>query len=171
MCRVLLIGMMGSGKTTVGRLLARRLGWPYHDNDALLRQDEGMTARRILAAGGDADLLAAEVGALRRALEAPLPCVVGVAGRVILDAGARRAIEAGIGVWLRVRPETIRDRAAGASHRPWPAGDPMDWIRTTLAVRQPLYASVADLTLDADTTSPTELVEAIAVHLADRGCR
>ena len=161
---------MGSGKSTVGLLLAARLGWAYHDNDAILLAQEGMTARQIVAERGDASLLAAEVGALRRAVAEPPPCVIGVAARAILDPGARQLMSAGIATWLRVTPETIHERAAGAAHRPWPDVDPIEWIRTAVAERNPLYASVADLTVDADMATPPELADEITAHLLRRGC-
>lgn len=163
--------MMGSGKSTVGRLLAERLSWPYHDNDLLLIDGEGLTARQLLAERGDAGLLAAEVSTLERALALPAPAVVGVAARAILDPAARDALRAaGIVAWLRVAPETVRQRAAGASHRPWPDDDPLPWLRAAVRERDPLYASVADLTLDADARVPEDLAGAIADEAAARGC-
>lgn len=163
--------MMGSGKSTVGRLLAERLEWPYHDNDLLLVNGEGQTARQLLAARGDAGLLAAEVGALRRALALPVPNIVGVAARAILDPQTREALrDAGLVAWLRVTPETVRQRAVGAAHRPWPADDPLPWLRAAVRERDPLYASVADLALDADAHAPELLGDAIAAAVTDRGC-
>src|SRR5688500_5317320 len=109
--------MMGSGKTTVGKLLARRTGWPLHDNDELVVRLFDATPRQILASGGEAKLRSAESEALAMGLEAPAPCIVGAAGGTILDEGNRRQLRgAGVVVWLRVTPAAIGERAMGAAH-------------------------------------------------------
>ena len=77
--------MMGSGKTTVGGILAERLGWPFHDNDAMLRQLFAATPRELMTAGGEAAMLSAELTALSAALAMPPPAVVAAAGGTILD--------------------------------------------------------------------------------------
>lgn len=165
--------MMGSGKSTVGRLVAGRTGWAYRDNDDLLLAMTGRTPREILAEGDEARLLAAEVRAFEQGVAAPPPSILGVSGRAILDAGARSRLKrSGLVVWLRTTPETIHARALGAPHRPWPDPDRMRWIRAAVRTRDPLYASVADLTLDADATPPEQLADAIEARLhALDGCR
>ncbi|MDP8905802.1 MAG: serine transporter, partial [Chloroflexota bacterium] len=123
-CRVVLVGMMGSGKTTVGRLLAAATGWPYHDNDELLRRRFGLTARELLDREGELGLRAAESAALFVGLAAPEPAIVGSAAGTILDAPARQAMgERGFVVWLRARADTLAGRAAGGWHRPWLGDD------------------------------------------------
>src|SRR5687767_8345245 len=89
-CRVILIGMMGSGKTTVGQLLSSATGWPYVDNDALVGQSHRRTSREILAAEGKEKLREAEAGALVLGLDLPPPVILGVAAGTILDAANRR---------------------------------------------------------------------------------
>src|SRR5687767_8380329 len=89
--RVVLVGMMGSGKTTIGRLLAERTGWPYFDNDELLGRGFKMTARG-LATKGEPGLRQAESDALRLGLECEPPCIVGAAAGTILDAENRRRL-------------------------------------------------------------------------------
>ena len=78
-CRVLLIGMMGSGKSTIGRLLSEATGWRYMDNDELVRRSSGATARQILADRGEAEMREAESGALALGIATPAPVVIGVA--------------------------------------------------------------------------------------------
>ena len=157
--------MMGSGKTTVGSLLAQRTGWPFHDNDALLREHFGATPREILAAGNEASLLAAEVDALRAGLRRPAPSIVGAAGGTIVDAVAREAMTlAGTPIWLRITPDTIFRRSAAGEHRPWPDADREAWIARALQQRSALYAAVAYLTLDADQRSPSDLADVILAH-------
>jgi shikimate kinase len=165
--------MMGSGKSTVGELLSRRTGWPHHDNDQLLQTLFGATPREILAAGDAASLLAAEVDALRAGLTPPPPSIVSAAGGTIVDAAAREALaDSGLVVWLRVDAATIHERAAVGEHRPWPNPDRMGWIRDALARREPLYTSVARLTLDTDRALPSQLADQILAHLERSGlCR
>jgi|SRR5919108_1577344 shikimate kinase len=172
-CRVVLIGMMGSGKTSVGRLLAERTGWPLLDNDDLLRQLYDATPRQILARIGEAELLAAEVNALRTGLGSRAPAIVTGAAGTIVDPEALEALRAAaLTVWLRVGVETVRRRAAGGRHRPWPNADRLAWIREAIGVRDPLYASVADLTLDADSGTPDELADRIMQRIeATDACR
>jgi shikimate kinase len=162
--------MMGSGKSTVGKLLAERTGWPFHDNDALLRELFDATPRQILAAGDEASLTAAEVRALTAGLERPPPAIVGVAGGTIVDGTARDAmVRSGIPIWLRVRPDTILRRSAGGEHRPWPDADRAAWIDRAVAQRHALYASVAELTLDADVAKPSLLADRILAHARASG--
>ena len=158
--------MMGSGKSTVGRLLSRRTGWPLHDNDELVMQLFDATPRQILASDGEAKLRAAESEALAMGLEAPAPCIVGAAGGTILDEANRRQLrDAGIVVWLRVRPEIVAKRATGAEHRPWLDTGGEEWIRDAIEQRNPLYASVASVTVEADGRAPAKIATEILDHL------
>ena len=167
--RVLLVGMMGSGKTSVGRALAARTGWPYVDNDALVERAAGRTAKELLAAGGEAALRSAEADALVAGLEIPPPAVVAVAGGAILDDELRgRLADGGFVVWLRAPAAVLAERAAGGTHRPWLDGDPPRWFVSTSEVRDPLYAAVADLEVDTSTTDPEAAVDQIIDALATR---
>ena len=158
--------MMGCGKTTVGEILAERLGWPLHDNDAMLRQMFDGTPRSLLEAGGEAAMHAAELAALSAALAMPAPSVVTAAGATVRDTGARTDLrDAGLVVWLRIRPETIMARSARGDHRPWPDADRARWISHALDERESLYDEVADLVLDADRASPASLADRILREL------
>jgi shikimate kinase len=160
--RIILVGMMGSGKTTVGALLAGRLGWPFHDNDAVLRQLFNATPRELLESGGEEAMRAAELTALSAALAMPPPSVVAAAGGTILDPGARSDLaDASLVVWLRIGAETAGARTGGDDHRPWPDADRPGWIARALEERRDLYAEVADIALDADDASPDALADRI----------
>jgi shikimate kinase len=159
--RVVLVGMMGSGKTTIGRLLAERTGWPFHDNDELLQRHFGLTPHQLVARRGESRMRAAEAEALALGLNEPAPCIVGAPAGTITDERLRERLADEMVVWLRARPETLAARAVGAAHRPWLAGDPLAWMRQTATARGPLYGSVADLTVDVDEISPEQVTDEI----------
>ncbi|MGI8872649.1 MAG: shikimate kinase [Candidatus Limnocylindria bacterium] len=163
-CRLILVGMMGSGKTTIGRLLSERIGWPYLDNDELLRRLVAATPRQIAARSGEERLRRSEAAALRLGLEQPPPCIIGAAAGTILDPASRRAIQAcGLVVWLRATSTTLQQRAAGAAHRPWLDSHAAAWTRRAVEERYPLYGAVADHVVDVDRTA----AEAAAVEIGE----
>ena len=161
--------MMGSGKSTIGRLVSEETGWPLYDNDDLLMSLHGMTARELLSARGEEAMRAAEDAALAHGLNRPSPHVVDAAAGTILSAESRAALREPVVIWLRALPETLFRRAAGAEHRPWLA-DGETWMRETSALRDPLYASVADIVIDTDGRTPTDVADA-AIEAIKRLCR
>lgn len=165
-CRVVLIGMMGSGKSTIGRLLSESTGWPYLDNDELLATAEGKTARELLDEGGTARLRAAEDAALNLGLQSDAPCIVGVAGGTILSETSRAALGEQLVVYLRTAPGTLFERAQGATHRPW-LDRGQDWFEAALEERNPLYESVADLIVDTDNADGPAIARQIHDWLRD----
>jgi shikimate kinase len=159
--RVFLTGLMGSGKSTVGRALSRRTGWPYVDNDQLVRDATGRSAPEVEAEGGVEALHAAESEGFRRSLALEPPVIVGVAGWIVTDAGLRERMRtAGWVVWLRATPETLRIRSGTGKGRRADATS-AEWIRHVAAERGPLFASIADLTVDVDRRRPREVVDRI----------
>ena len=160
--RILLIGMMGSGKSSVGRALSRRTGWPFVDNDTLVERVTGMTARQLLEERGAEAMREAEAGALVVGSRLEPPAIVAVAAGTILDADQRALIaDSGFVAWLRAPASVLADRAVGAAHRPWLEDDPLGWFERAEAERDPLYASVADVEVDTAVTPPAEAAEAI----------
>ena len=159
--RLVLIGMMGSGKSSVGRALSGRTGWPFVDNDALVERVTGMTARQLLEERGAGAMRRAEADALVAGIRLAPPVVVAVAAGTILDAGLRALIAgAGFVAWLRAPAPVLAARAVGAAHRPWLDDDPLGWFERAAAERDPLYASVADVEVDTATASPSQAAEA-----------
>ena len=165
-CRVVLIGMMGSGKSTVGRELAARTGWALHDNDALLERIAGRTARDLFEAHGEAVLREVEAAALALGLAQPPACIVTAAAGVILKESLRVALAAETVVWLRADPATLFRRATGGDHRPW-LDHGQDWFATTAAARGPLYESVSDLIVDVDDATPAMVASEIHLWLSN----
>lgn len=168
-CRVVLIGMMGSGKSTIGTLLSSRTGWPYHDNDALVARLRGETARELLAGSGEDELRRTEAEALRLGLAQPAPCVLGAAAGTILDSQARRDMSEGaLVIWLDASPQTLARRARNSLHRPWLGTDAEGWMRRTLAERAALYKSVAHLIVNTQRRRPASIVTEIIDWLGDQ---
>lgn len=161
--RIVLVGMMGAGKSTVGRELAERLGWPLLDNDALVRETMGRGGSEIFRSGGETALHEAEREALVAAIRRPAPAVITAAASVVDDPRLRSMLpHAGIVIWLRATVETIVDRidaTAGAARRS-DAGD-VAWLHKRAAQRAPLYAEVAEATIDVDGRAVDEIVAAI----------
>jgi shikimate kinase len=163
--RIFLIGLMGSGKTTIGRRLAARTGWPYVDNDALVQEVAGRTAPEIEDEGGIAALHEAELAAFEHALTILPPVIIGVAGFVVMEPELRaRMREAGTVVWLRARPETLRTRIGAGSGRRDDATS-LDWIRDVVKERSPTFDDAADITIDVDRLRPRLVVEEIVRRL------
>ena len=168
--RVLLLGMMGSGKSSVGRALAERTGWPFVDNDALVERATGLTARELLRDRGEDAMREAESEALRAGLGIPAPAIVATAAGTILRPEDRDRIDdGGLVVWLHAPAAVLAERAAGATHRPWLDDDPVAWFTQTIEERAPLYRAVADLEIDTGATDPDDAAERVVERLsADR---
>ena len=168
-CRVFLIGMMGSGKTTIGRLVADATGWAYVDNDDLLRQMYGTTGRRILEDGGEERLRESEAAALTLGLRTEPPVLVGAAAGTILDADSRRGLQAaGTVVYLRADAETLEARAMGGEHRAWLDTGGGSWIRRTLKERASLYEATAHVIVDTDRREADDVAREVRSRIAER---
>jgi shikimate kinase len=159
--RILLVGMMGSGKSTIGRALAVRLGWVFLDNDVLVRELTGREAAEIDASEGEEALHDVEVAAFRAAIERPGPAVIAVAGSVVDRAREHdRLRAAGHVVWLRAAPATLRRRIGQGRGRRDDATD-ATWLAARAAEREPVYRAVAAQVVDVDASSVEEIVAAI----------
>src|SRR4051812_36354752 len=162
--------MMGAGKSTVGGLLADLLGWPYYDNDELLRRAVGIDTRSVLVRRGEAAMRRAESAALTVALTEGGPLVAGVAGGVVEDPLDRDRLRAGgFVVWLRASIETLVRRASGTD-RPWLGDDPRAALTALYAGRADLYLSVASLVVDVDALPADVVADRIITSLQQGRC-
>lgn len=169
MGHIVLVGLMGSGKTTIGRRLARRLGRPFLDTDDMVETATGRTVRDIFENDGEATFREHESRALADALHRVVPSVIAGAGGVVLASANRELLRGGHRVvWLRPPIGTLagrvdrRDRAA-SGHRPLLDLDPIGTLADMERVRFPLYAEVATEIVDVSSQSVDDLVEALAV--------
>lgn len=157
---MLLVGMMGSGKTTAGRLLARRLGRIFHDSDEEILERTGMTVPEIFSARGEAAFRAEERAVLASAVSCATPGVIAVAGGAVLDPDSRRRIRrAGVVIWLRADPHVLANRVGTGQGRPLLEHDPVATLRLLEAQRRSVYVDVADATLDVDWILPRTVAE------------
>lgn len=165
--RVLLMGMMGCGKTTVGTALSARTGWSYLDNDELVHRAAGEATPDILRDRGEEAMRAAESAALTVALGIPPPVIAAVAGGIVEDAADRERLRSGgFVVFLRARLSTLVDRVGSGEGRPWLQPDPAAALARLYRGREELYRQAASLILDVDEASPDELAGAILDELA-----
>lgn len=165
--RVLLLGMMGAGKSTVGTELARLLGWTYVDNDVLLDGEGGLSTRELEGEVGTDELHRREGEVVRRLAAWPEPVVVGVAASAVDDPDLRALLRAaGRTVWLRASLDTLAARVAAAPPRP--RIDPDD-VRGSLERinegRAERFADTAELVIDVDDVAPQALAAAVAAGL------
>ncbi len=145
---IVVVGMMGAGKTSIGRRLAARLSLPFRDTDAEIEQAAGSTVAELFARFGEHEFRDGERRVIRRLL-AEGPGVIATGGGAFMDATTRAAIHAeATSIWLRCTLPVLLRRVAGRGHRPLLAGgDPATILTELMAHRHPLYAE-ADIAVD-----------------------
>jgi shikimate kinase len=159
---LVLIGMMGVGKTTVGRELAARLGRAFLDSDAMVEASTGSTVKELFAERGEDGFRSEETRVLIEAMGATPPAVVAAAGGAVLSADNRALLtERAMVVWLRADPATLAGRLGTGSGRPLLGDEPAARLVELDAVRRPLYAEVADVVVDVDDLDPSRVVDRI----------
>ena len=146
---LVLIGLMGAGKTTVGRECARRLGRTFVDTDDVVVDTAHMTVEQIFAEGGEPRFREIEHDVVADVCASPAPLVIACGGGTVLDAENRRALRAaGVVVWLRAPAPTLLERVGDGSSRPLLRGDPAGALARLERLREPAYDAAAHLCVD-----------------------
>jgi shikimate kinase len=161
---IVLAGFMGAGKTTVGRLLADKLGIPFLDSDQVIEERSGRAIRDIFAADGEAAFRELEHQAIAGLLAGP-PAVLALGGGAAGHPGTRDLLISSSTadvVYLRVGYEEALARVGGDTGRPMLARDD---IAHVYAARQEMYAAVAALTVDTDGRSPEDIASDILTRI------
>ncbi len=175
--KIVLIGYRCTGKTSVGKRLAERLGIPFFDTDELIQRDAGKTIRELVAAEGWNAFRARERAIIKQ-LPLSADAVIAAGGGAIMDAANRKALkEKGLCVWLMADVKTIvermRDDKARAAQRPPLSGDGLEQeTAKILEARRPFYQEMADCTIDTSgkgiAAIGDEILSALGLGLSDQ---
>jgi len=164
---IVLIGMMGVGKSSVGRRLAARLNIPFVDADTEIEKAAGMSIADIFARHGEADFRGGEARVIARLLEGG-PQVLATGGGAFINPDTRNAIRAkGISIWLSAEIDVLMRRISKRrNERPLlQTADPAETLRRLLAEREPIYAQ-ADLTVQSREVAHDAIVADLMTALA-----
>jgi shikimate kinase len=167
-----LIGYRGTGKSTIARLLAERLGYDWVDADDEIEQQAGKSIAEIFADDGEAAFRELEADVVAELCRLRTT-VVALGGGAVMSEANRTAIRsAGIVVWLKASVETIARRMAAdamsSSRRPnLTAAGGLSEIETVLAAREPIYRACATCEVDTEDKTPAEIVDQIAALIGN----
>ena len=164
---IVLVGMMGVGKSSIGRRLAARLGIPFVDADTEIEKAAGMSIADIFARHGEADFRSGEARVIARLLDGG-PQVLATGGGAVMNADTRAAIKAkGVSIWLSAEFDVLLRRINKRKNdRPMlQTADPAATLRELLVVREPFYAQ-ADLTVQSREVPHDAIVSEIMTSLA-----
>ncbi len=168
---IVLVGLMGAGKSTVGRRLAAALHLPFYDADQEIETAAGCTISDFFERYGEAAFRDGERRVIARLLEGPRH-VLATGGGAFMDAGTRQLIkQQGLSIWLRAGIELLMTRVAKRQTRPLlQTGDPRATMEKLMAERYPTYAQ-ADLTVDSNGGPHDTVVQQILAHLSATGVK
>ena len=169
--RVVLVGLPGAGKSTSGRRLAKIMCVPFTDSDDLVEAAEGRTVREIFDTDGEAAFRAAEHAAVVACLSGEFDGVLSLGGGALNDPATRAAIvSSGVNVAVLHAPlETLLARVGDGRTRPLLAEDPPARLAALARERQPIYDSVATMSVDTDHRTPGQVAAHIAARLHEMG--
>lgn len=165
---IVLVGLMGAGKTCIGRRLASRLACPFVDADAEIEKAAGCTIEDIFESHGEAAFRDGERRVIARILDGP-PVVLATGGGAYMNEETRAKIrQHGVSVWIRAELDLLLKRTSRRNNRPLlKHGDRRQIMGTLMAERYPVYAE-AELTVDSKDGPPDQTVEAVLRALNER---
>lgn len=160
---LILIGFMGSGKTSVGLRLSYRLRMPVEDTDKMIERRQNRSISEIFDGEGEAAFRRMETELLRELKGRCSGRILSVGGGTPVNPVNRELLKAcGTVVYLRIRPETVYERLKGDTTRPLlQCDDPLGKIRELMEAREDAYESCADFVIDVDELSLEEIIERI----------
>ncbi len=163
---IALVGLMGAGKTTVGRRLAKRLRLPFLDSDAEIEAAAGLTVREIFERFGEAHFRDGERRVIARLIDGPL-CILATGGGAFMNAETRAMIlDRCTAIWLDGDAATLAGRAGRSGRRPLlDKGDPVGALQALAEIRNPVYAE-AHLRIAAGDLSQEQMVDRILAALS-----
>lgn len=171
-CTIVMVGLMGAGKSAIGRRLANHYGWSFVDADTEIVNAAGCSIADFFARFGEQAFREGEARVIARLLAEP-PCVLATGGGAFMTASTRQRIrETAISVWLKVDLDTAVRRTAGRSSRPLlNQGDPRAILSDLMDRRYPVYAE-ADVTVEVRDDKPEittrRVADAVAAYIAAR---
>lgn len=175
---ILLVGLMGTGKSTVARQLSQKFGLDCLDTDRMIESRSNKTVREIFAESGEQSFRDLESEVLAECLERQIPCVIAGAGGIVVREANRDVINSCrssghvIVVWLHALPNVLVARTSKGAHRPLLDDDREGTLVRLANEREPLYASVSDIVVDVSERSVEStvnlLVEAITEDLKEK---
>ena len=173
---IVLIGLMGTGKSTVARTLATHYGLDCLDTDKLVETRAGKTVRQIFSDDGESVFREIESDVLAECLRSPEGAVIAGAGGVVVSELNRKVLDTAradsgaLVVWLHARPEVLAQRTAKGVHRPLLDEDREGTLIRLSEERAPLYSSVADIVVDVSDRSQ-ESVCALLIDAIDEAVK
>jgi shikimate kinase len=164
---IVMVGLMGAGKTSIGRRLAQKLQVPFVDSDVEIEKAANQTIAEIFARDGEAAFRAGERRVIARLLDGPIQ-VLATGGGAFMDPTTRaRVRERGLSIWLRADLETLLERTSRRHNRPLlNQGDPRAVLSRLIETRYPVYAE-ADIVVDSLPGPSDAMVHKLLAALAE----
>jgi len=168
---IVLVGLTGSGKTSVGKRLAKQLGCSFVDTDDVVIESTGFSVREIFEQQGESAFRNHETKALEMILADATPKVIAAAGGVVLAAHNRQLIRdsSSYVVWLDAQPANLLNRVSAGVHRPLLDDDAPATLQKMNDSRRDLYAELADIRVDTNTCGVNGVVETVFEQISGLG--
>ena len=166
---IILIGFMGTGKSSVGMAVAKELGWTYLDTDEQIEKQENMPINDIFSIKGEAVFRDLETQLLGSFSQKDQLVLSTGGGMVLRDENVASMKKMGKLVLLTAKPEVVYERIKQETHRPLlKVADPLEEIRKILGVRQPIYKKVADLEIDTSKLGVAQVAQKIVKYINEQ---